>query len=276
MLIMIPQIANFLYLWKSYKIISQGFIRMYDITGASQSIHTIQSFYYRDYKDVSLTGERKREYNDSWIYKSSYSNFNQLIKIDDPFIRNRLDKFQLCEYSVNNLAGSLNKYKSSFSSFCKFVTRNRPNITMIETYHIMQNYHTTVEKYLNNSSLMGNLRDFYESQDTAFVDGASYFLTVGLRAIGQEYLALVQKTIDSNVRGSNWIVAISLLTTISILIAYFKFWLPRRLIKWKILKGCLLCLNNSLVNNEYIKSYFRYKADRRYHEDEFANYFRDS
>lgn len=275
LLMMTPRVANFAYLLNSYHLVSRGFERMYVITAASQSIHTVQAFYYRDYRDMFKNGKIYRTEDETWIQTNSQEQFNGLLTIDDQFIRSRLDKYRLCDYAVKNLASTLLTYRREFENFCRFVTRFRPNITLLETYHVMQNYHQRVGKLLNDTSLMVGLSNFYESQDTAFVDGASYYLTVALRSIGQEYLKLVSSSIENNQDVSLSISIVSILLILLMILIYKQYFLKKRLRKWKILKGCFQILNNALVNNEYIKCYFRYKADRQIEETEYENFFRD-
>lgn len=271
LLSMIPRIVNFGYLIVTYKDISQGFIRMYMITAASQSIHTIQAYFYRDYNSPLPIGERYYSEDDAWIFSNSLSSFNDILSIEDEFIRNKLDSNQLCSYTIRNIASTLRNNLPEYRKFCDFVTRYRKNITMIETYHMMQNYQNKVKIAKRNPNQINSLKEFIESQDTAFVDGASYFLTVSLRSIGQEYLSLVQANMALNKNISLTIMIVSSLATVAMMIAYRRYWIKNRLRKWTELKGCFLILNNSLVDNEYIKSYFKCSLDRRFDDEGHEN-----
>lgn len=259
LLALIPRIVNFSYLIQSYTMISGCLTKMYTLTAASQSVQTLLSIYWREYKQLAFTGKKNISYTEQWILENSEGVFQEVGTLNDEFIRKKMDSEKLCNYSVPFIIGP--NSKSPYIDLCNYMTRLRPNITVMETYHLIRNYQMVLRDSILKNSTLINFKDFKESQETAFADVISYFLMVALRAMSSQYSDLVGNTINQNETISSTYLAISSLLLLFLLFSYFKWWIPYRLKKWKAITQCFSILNSVLVNNEYIKSYFKFSAD---------------
>lgn len=267
LLAFLPRILNFTYLIGAYTTISERLIRMFTLTAASQSVQTLFAIYWREYKTQYFTGSSSLSEVDRWILDNSESVFYQIGGVNDDFIRKKMDNEKLCKYTIPFISG--NGSKVPYSTLCEYMTRLRPNITVMETYHLIKNNQMVLKDMISKKDRWVDFKQFIESQDKAFADAISYFLMVALRAMSSEYSAEVDQYMKINEQVSITILSISSVVLVFLIFGYYRWWIPHRLRKWHIVKNCFLIMNCRLINNEYIKSYFKCSADRQFDLDLF-------
>jgi hypothetical protein len=259
LIMLIPKIMSFTYRLKSTKVVGESLLKMVTITAAGQSALIMLTIYRQQYKQLYYTGNITTDKDVAWILKSSEVALQSVNSISDQFIRAKMSKESLCDYSYG--LSRPQKLKDPIYLQCQFTTRQRPNITIIETFQLVRSYLTTLKAALAKKTDLLDFKQFIESQDTAFSDVASNYLMVALNNLNNEYSTQVQKQLDANISVTDVLLAISTVLNIVLVLWYYLFWVKAVLTDWLILKDSLTIMNNFLLNNEYIKSYFKCATD---------------
>lgn len=98
---------------------------------------------------------------------------------------------------------------------------------------------------------------FFESQDFARADLMSDYLTVGLGALVRGYqFDLDAASVHNQGAAAFTFLILEVLFLAMFLVVYRFWWIPRNLKRWSEVRSAFLSMNDEILNDTYIKSYF--------------------
>lgn len=257
----IPRLIAYLNFRSSYMTVNEGFETISTLATSSAAIQVLLAYSWKMYSDKFNTGVVKLTSNEREVLLSNREVFMKIFTVDNDYIRDKLHNLRVCSFMIQRF--SENALREEHKKICLFSLGNQEDVSFIQAYNNVLNYITLMDKNMNEGKFPVSPQELLESSITARQDAISFYITTGIRLIYQDFRSLLEQNKTETARIANVVITFSSLTVVICLIIYYRYWIDSRLKHLKKLNNSFLCLNQDLLDNEYIKSYFGYISGRK-------------
>ena len=221
---------------------------------ASASMYTVTGFAYDYFLNLAQGLNSSETYMlDSSVYTDSLKNVKDFKSVKDSYLFNMVLTSNICELANEILFPEVGI--TTPDPDCVFITDSDSNFTV---YKGIQKYVENYETILRNIEVSdaSTTRSFFESEDFIKLDQLSFHLTITMDYISEHYMNKILLDIGQS-RSSSLVLSYTYYSLLVLSTAvYFLVYLPPQVSNWYKLQKVLLILNDDILSNLYLKSYF--------------------
>lgn len=256
----ISRIVAFVLLISTYRKVKSGFEAISIMAKSSAAIQVLLAFSWKSYSGAYTTGQEGLNQAEMQTVTTNREAIMEIFDIDNTIIRNELFKNKVCSYVIPRLQN--NTLREGHRKICAFALGDQEDITIFQAYYSVLNYLDRIRNQINTSKFSITPRQLIESSETAKHDALAFYVTTAVRMVYNNFRESLENVRYRSNHTANWILFVSTSIVVFGLFVYWRYWIKRRLKQMNQLNNCLLCLNQDLLDNEYITSYFGCHGDK--------------
>jgi hypothetical protein len=259
-----PSIVNYFIMTNFYAKVSQALSSASTINAASSSLYIREALYIQQFLQVKNLNLATANYTQD-LYKISKTlegYLAQSVRIEDQMFLSRYSDLKVCAESASRARGLDTALPDSFLvEICLYSSEIvGEDFNWVNGIHYILNEFSYYGQLVRNGG-PDNLTTYLTSERFTRTDIKMFHLTITMRSLAEKYMIKIGELINSANDITNILVALYAVMVIATVTVY-RFILVRfSLRSWSNLKNIYFSMNDEIINNMYIKSYFGYDIE---------------
>lgn len=242
-------IWNYTALTKFFKALEKSLSSSLEINLASSSINRLIGLTYEHYLQAASDSSYDLSIATSEDYLQLLKNIENFTQLEDEYLFNIMINEKMCDVVLKGI-GEGEGYQD-----CEYIVIGDTNFTMYKGVHkLIERYHSFSREVKAEDS--AGFKRFFESEELLRFDLLGFYQALVMRLTSGEYMDKILGDIQSTSRLSAILSGIFFAFIGLFLIVFKTWWLPKQVRMWKDLENVLLVLNDDMINNMYLKSFF--------------------
>ena len=249
MILNITTIYNFIAQQSFFTTLETSLQSSADMNLCSSSFFYVQAALNRHYLELSTGKNSTGNYLlATAAFNQSAANINRFKEQDERYLYSLMITTQICDFVKTILPEEIK------TNDCLLITNGDKNFTFYKGLMRFSDIFTDVSRVLEADP--SSAKTYFESERFFKFEYLAFYMTISLRNTANDYMQRILAFIQDNLASSNsltyWYFG---LITLSV-VAFKLWWLPIYVRKWQQVQEVLLILNNEIISNTYLKSYF--------------------
>ncbi len=245
-------VYNFSTRLKFFETLTESLQSSADLNLCSSSFYFIQASFDRHLYEISTGKNSTGTYLlGSTTFNDALANIDRFKSMNEDYLFSLVSKTNICDLA-KKIIHDENKKKT-----CLYITEGDQNLTIYKALMLIEDdYEMNLLNFRSNPT---SPAAYFESEAFLKFETTAFYLTIALKSIGTTYMNRILQMIESNSGRANIFTSI-FLSLMGLTVVVFKlWWLPRQIRWWKKIQSVLLVMNDDIISNMYLKSYFMNK-----------------
>ena len=216
---------------------------------ASCSMYIVPGIFYTSLLDQ----EQSQSLLQSSAYTSSLNHINEYKSVRDKYIYNLVVNSRICDLAESILDGE-------GTADCLFSVGGDPNFTLFKSVHRYLELYNEMHVTIVDSNDQ-KVKEYFEGEIFFAFEQLTFFQIVDIRKVSEEFMMRILSSIDAIASLSGVLTYLFLVILLVFFLGLRFLWLPSQSLPWTQIRSVLLILNDDVLSNMYLKSYFGFGRD---------------